>query len=129
GSIRLGAYDALAFSRIRKSLAGGDFDRSANQQRTLRGIQAKVARRASQPGFIEGGVLSVLANTRTRVEPAELFRIAHAVAQVDPKKITNCVLQGGIGNVGGASVVIPYRDQAARFARRARKDATLESCA
>ncbi|MGL5809504.1 MAG: LCP family protein, partial [Nocardioides sp.] len=46
GSIRLGAYDALAFSRIRKSLAGGDFDRSANQQRTLRGIQAKVARRA-----------------------------------------------------------------------------------
>ena len=32
----------MAFSRIRKSLPGGDFDRSANQQRTLRGIHARI---------------------------------------------------------------------------------------
>jgi LCP family protein required for cell wall assembly len=34
GRIHLDGYNAMAFSRIRKGLAGGDFDRSANQQRT-----------------------------------------------------------------------------------------------
>jgi hypothetical protein len=37
-------------------------------------------------------------------------------------------VQGGIGSIGGASVVLPYTDQAARLGDRARKDATLESC-
>ena len=48
-----GRYDALAFSRIRHDLLRGDFDRSANQQRVLRGIQAKIRERAGEPGFIE----------------------------------------------------------------------------
>ena len=128
GKVRLGPYTALAFSRSRKALLRGDFDRSANQQRTMRGIQAKVRARASQPGFLEGGVLSVMKNTQTDVSPSELFRMAHAVAQVNPDLITNCVLQGGIGDVGGASVVIPYTDQAKRLGDRARNDGTLESC-
>ncbi len=46
GRIHLDGYDAMAFSRIRKGLAGGDFDRSANQQRTLRGIHARIRARA-----------------------------------------------------------------------------------
>ena len=44
-SIHLGGWDAMAFSRIRHDLIRGDFDRSANQQRVLRGIQAKVRAR------------------------------------------------------------------------------------
>lgn len=128
GHIRLGAYDAMAFSRIRHNLLGGDFDRSANQQRTLKGIQAKVRARADEPGFLESGVLTVMENMHTDLSPAELFRIAEAMAQVEPSKITNCVLQGGIGNIGGASVVLPDTGMAARLGDRAREDATLESC-
>ena len=44
-----------------RTLPGGDFDRSANQQRVLRGIQAKIHDRADQRGFIERGVLSAMA--------------------------------------------------------------------
>lgn len=128
GEIRLGPYSALVFSRIRHNLLRGDFDRSANQQRTMRGIQAKVAARAKQPGFIEGGVLSVMKNTQTDVPPSELFRIAQAVAMVNPDLITNCVVLGGIGDVNGASVVLPYTDMAKRFGDRARDDGSLESC-
>ena len=51
GRIRLGGYNALAYARIRKNLPGGDFDRSANQQRILRGIQAKIREKAGQPRF------------------------------------------------------------------------------
>jgi len=128
GRIHLGPYDAMVFSRIRHDLLGGDFDRSANQQRVIRGIQAKVRARAHEPGFLEQGVLDVMQYLHTDLPPSELFRLATAVAQVDPAKITSCVLEGGIGEVGGASVVLPYTDQARRLGDRARHDATLESC-
>jgi LCP family protein required for cell wall assembly len=128
GRIRLGGYDAMAFSRIRKGLAGGDFDRSANQQRTLRGIHARIRAQADVPGFIERGVLSVLQHTRTNAGPAELFEIAQAIAQVRPDRITTCVVRGRTGWVGAASVVFPDVAQARRLGREARRDATLRGC-
>ena len=128
GKLHLNGYDAMAFSRIRHNLLRGDFDRSANQQRVLRGIQAKVRAKAPVPGFIEKGVVSVMQHLYTDLPPAELFRLAQAMAHVVPSKITSCVVQGGIGNIGGASVVIPYVDQAQRLGDEARQDATIEQC-
>ncbi|WP_244929364.1 LCP family protein [Nocardioides sp. W7] len=128
GRIRLDGIGAMAFARIRKSLAGGDFDRSANQQRVLRGIHAAIRARADRPGFVERGVASVLQHLHTDLGPAELYRLAQAVAQVEPGKITTCVLPGGIGNVGGASVVIPNVSAARRYGADARRDATIKRC-
>lgn len=128
GRIHLGGYDAMVFSRIRYNLPAGDFDRSANQQRVLRGIQAKVRDRAHVPGFIERGVFSVMQHLHTDLPPSELYRLAQAVAQVDPRKVTTCVVQGSIGNVGGASVVLPYVEQARRYGDAAREDATISRC-
>lgn len=128
GKVHLNGYRAMAFSRIRKTLAGGDFDRSANQQIVLRGIQARIADQASEPGFIERGVLSVMEHTSTDLSPTELYRLAQVVAQVDPRRITTCVVQGAIGNVGGASVVLPYTADARRYGDLARRDATIERC-
>ncbi len=128
GKVRLNGYGAMAFARIRYGLPGGDFDRSANQQRVLRGIQARIAERADQPGFIESGVLTVIKHMHTDLGPGALFRIAQAVAQVDPKKITGCVVTGGFANVGGASVVTPDYAAARSYADQARDDATIERC-
>ena len=128
GRIHLDGYGAMAFSRIRKSLPGGDFDRSANQQRTLRGIQARIAAQAGRPGFVERGVLTVLQHLATDAGPAELFRIAQAVAQVDPRKVTTCVVPGRIGYAGAASVVFPDVARARRWGADARADARLERC-
>ena len=128
GRIHLNGYDAMAFSRIRHNLPRGDFDRSANQQRVLRGIQARVRAQAAVPGFMERGVVSVMQHLYTDLGPAELFRLAQAMAQVEPSKITSCVVQGGIGSIGGASVVLPYTSQARMLGNEARKDATLEHC-
>ncbi|WP_109508331.1 LCP family protein [Nocardioides speluncae] len=128
GKIKLDGRGAHAFSRIRKSLPGGDFDRSANQQRTLRGIQARIRGNAHRPGFIEGGVLSVMRNLHTNLTPARLYELAQAVAQVDPRKLTTCVIPGGTGYVGAASVVFPSRSTARRYGSDARRDATLRRC-
>ena len=128
GRIHLGGYDAMAFSRIRKSLPGGDFDRSANQQRTLRGIHARIRAQADSPGFIERGVMTVLRNLSTNLGPAELYELAQAVAQVDPGRITTCVIGGRIGATAGQSVVFPNVAQAKRLGHAARGDATLKGC-
>ena len=128
GHLHLGPWDALAFSRSRHDLLRGDFDRSANQQRVLKGIQASIRDHAGQPGWIEDHVLTAMQNMNTNASPSEIYRLARAVAAVQPSKITQCVLQGGIGDIGGASVVLPYVDQAQRLGDLARTDATLESC-
>jgi polyisoprenyl-teichoic acid--peptidoglycan teichoic acid transferase len=47
---------------------------------------------------------------------------------VDPRKITTCVVQGGIADINGASVVLPYVDDARRYGRDARRDATIDRC-
>jgi LCP family protein required for cell wall assembly len=128
GHIKLNGYNAMAFARIRKSLAGGDFDRSANQQRVLRGIQARIATKADEPGFMERGVMTVMRNMDTNLGPAELFELAQVVAQVDPRKIRTCVVRGSYGNVGGASIIFPNVGQARRYGDAARSDATLGPC-
>jgi len=129
GRIRLNGYGAMAFARIRKTLPGGDFDRSANQQIVLRGIQERVAARSGEAGFLASGVLTVLKHLDVSgVGPGELFQLAHAVAQVDPGKISGCVVQGSIATINGASVVRPYTDQARRYGNDARDDATIGRC-
>lgn len=128
GRIRLGGYDAMAFSRIRYDLPGGDFDRSANQQRTLRGIHARIRSQADRPGFIERGVMTVMKHLSTDLGPAELYELAQAVAQVEPGRITTCVIRGRIGTADGQSVVFPDVAQARRLGGAARQDATLRGC-
>jgi LCP family protein required for cell wall assembly len=130
GQNKLNGIQTLVFSRTRKAFPGGDFDRSANQQRTLVGILNQVRRNADKPGFMERGVMAVLNNLDTpNVGPVELYRLAQAAARVNPNKFRTCVVRGGTGFVGSASVVFADIGQARSIANRARNDATLEgSC-
>lgn len=128
GKQHLNGLGALAFSRVRKALPRGDFDRSANQQETLRAIQARVAQRADEPGLLDAGTLAVMEHMDAQVPPKELFKLARAVAAVRSDRITHCVVNGSIGNIGGASVVLPFTDQARRYGADARKDAVISHC-
>ena len=107
---------------------GGDFDRSANQQRVLRGIQAKVRDRAEQPRLHRErrAQRDGEHGDRRLARRAVPARAGHRAG--GPAKITTCVVLGGIGNVGGASVVLPYVDQARSYGDEAREDATIERC-
>ena len=129
GRIHLSGYDAMAYSRIRHTLPRGDFDRSAHQEIVLKAIQAKVHAKAGNPGFIERGVFDAMGHMYTDLPPGELFRLAQVMAQVDPRKVRSCVVQGGIGtSSGGASIVLPFVDQARDMGNQIRHDATLSHC-
>jgi polyisoprenyl-teichoic acid--peptidoglycan teichoic acid transferase len=123
-----GTY-ALDFGRMRHFLPRGDFDRSAHQGELIKAIARKVDANQDKPGFIEKGLLAVVRELHTDLSPAELFRLAEAVTQIKPNRIKDCVLQGSIGNVGGASIVFPDLAMARRLGNATRKDARLEgSC-
>jgi LCP family protein required for cell wall assembly len=126
GKNKLNGFQALIFTRIRKSFPRGDFDRSANQQDMLRGILGQVRSHQDRPGFMERGVLSVVRHMNTNLRPSELYRLAQAGTQVDPRKVRGCVITGGIGYAGAASVVFPNVAQARRIGNDARRDGTLD---
>jgi LCP family protein required for cell wall assembly len=130
GKNSLNGIQALVFSRTRKAFPGGDFDRSANQQRTLVGILNQVRRNSDKAGYMERAVMAALNNLDTpNVGPVELYRLAQAASRVNPNKFRTCVVRGGTGYVGAASVVFADIGQARSIANRARRDATLEgSC-
>ncbi|HEX4977832.1 MAG TPA: LCP family protein [Nocardioides sp.] len=126
GKNELNGLQALIFTRVRKYLPRGDFDRSANQQDMLRAILAQVRSRQDRPGFMERAVLAAVQNMNTGVRPAELYRLAQAATQVDPRRVRGCVISGGIGYAGAASVVFPDLAQARRIVADVRRDATLD---
>ncbi len=125
GENKLNGIQAMVFSRLRKPFPRGDFDRSANQQRTLRGILNQVRRNADNPGFMERAVLSVVKNMDTNLPPSEVYRLAQAATQISPQKFRGCVITGSTGYVGAASVVFANIGQARSIAARTRNDATL----
>lgn len=128
GRLHLTGYQAMAYSRIRHALLRGDFDRSAHQQAVVKAIQRKVSRNQDRPGFLARGVVSAMRNLHTDLSPVQLFRLAHVLADVDPAKVTSCVVQGSIGDVAGQSVVLPFVAQARQMGEDAKKDAVISRC-
>jgi len=126
GVNELTGSEALFFSRARHFLPRGDFDRSANQQETLRGILRQVRARQDEPGFMERSVSVAMQNLHTNLSPVELYRLAQALTVVDPTRFRGCVLNGSFGTIGGASIIFPDRAQARRLGDDARNDARLD---
>ncbi|HEX2175118.1 MAG TPA: LCP family protein [Nocardioidaceae bacterium] len=117
---------ALGFSRIRYGLPGGDFDRSRNQGRVLKAGLQRAREVADNPGRFERMVAAAVARMDTNLSPAEMYRVGRAVLTIRPNRVRNCVIPGGTGSAGGASVVFLNRDALSRVMRDVRRDATLD---
>ncbi len=118
--------EALVFVRERHTLPNGDFDRSMNQGQFLVDGLRQVAAVADTPGGLEKALWTFARHTDIDVGPVELYRLAQAVVRIDPARVDNCVISGGTGYAGGASVVVPDLAQAHAYAKDAGRDATLE---
>lgn len=126
GENRLNGFSALFFSRARHFLPQGDFDRSANQQETLRGVLRQIRAHQDDPGFMERATFSAMENLYTNLSPAEIYRLGQAATRIDPKHFEGCVVQGSYGTVDGASIVFPDTAQAARLGADAKNDAQFD---
>lgn len=115
---------ATGFARSRNVL-GDDFTRAANHQRLLEAILAKLRQHEDDEGFIEAGALAAVQHLDTNLSPAELYRFAQAVTQVELRRVAACVVPGSPGVVGEQSVVFIDEEQARRWAAEADDGAAL----
>jgi LCP family protein required for cell wall assembly len=106
GKQRLTGAQALEFSRTRKSLSQGDFDRSMNQGRVLLAAFAQFrAEFRRDPTALFQWIAVGMRNVATDVPLNELLTLAFTSSGIGPKRATNLVAVGSIGSAGGASVV------------------------
>ena len=98
--------DALAFSRDRHDVPGGDFGRSMNQGRllvaALRQLQIDVAR---NPGALLAWVAAGAKVLHTDLGVSEMAELLLSMTSLDPGRVENRVVSGTGAMVGGLSVV------------------------
>lgn len=99
----LDGADALAFSRVRKTIAGGDFTRQFHGGLVLLGALGVVQAGGplSLPGLIEASEPWM----STDLTAEELLTFSLAALETDVMEIRNMVLPGRAGSAGGGSVV------------------------
>lgn len=114
GTQSLSGAVALAFSRARKTIPGGDFTRQEHGGLVLLGILAAARLRgaAAIPGFLSGSQEWLY----TDLNPEQLLTLSMAALDVDPQQVKNVVAPGKVGTANGASVVRLTPDAAKLFA-------------
>jgi len=126
GTNHFDGAEALDFAATRRSLAN-DFERAANHQALLLGFLRRIHEREDEQGFMEEVALSALGGLETDLPPTDLYRLAQAVTQVDPAKVTGCIVTGDDFTTElGADVITPDVPLAHRLGEDAKRDATLK---
>jgi len=106
GRQKLSGPRALAFSRARKSVPGGDFTRSEHQGQVLVGGLATFQEQLKRdPTTLMRWLAAARREVRLDLPFTEQLRLALVAARIPPSGIRNVVLPGGAGNAGGASIV------------------------
>ncbi|HEX6399835.1 MAG TPA: LCP family protein, partial [Actinomycetota bacterium] len=107
GEQTLTGAEALEFSRTRKSLPRGDFDRSMNQGRIMLAALAQFRSRfEDDPTSLFTWLAAGLRNVETDVPLQELMTLAFTASEIPQKRVTNLIAPGSVGSAGGTSVVM-----------------------
>lgn len=105
----INAAQALALSRTRKTIPGGDFTRQRHGGLIIMAAQAMM--RAAGPSILPELIAGARPHLSSNLGPAELLIAAAAITRVAPDATINTVAPGGVGTAGSASVVF-LRDSA-----------------
>jgi polyisoprenyl-teichoic acid--peptidoglycan teichoic acid transferase len=98
--------EALEYSRTRKPLSHGDFDRSMNQGRILLAAFSQFrAEFRKDPAALFRWIAAGLRNVSTDLPLDELLTLAFTSRTIRPARLTNLVAVGNVGSAGSASVV------------------------
>lgn len=127
GKIRKGRHtlsgrEALAWARERKSLPGGDLDRSRNQGLLL--AAAALQARLEGPARLPEALTVIDKHAASDLSAEEMLLFSAAFYRVQPAKVGHAVAKGPTGMVAGQSVV--RLDDASRAAFRDFRDGRIE---
>ncbi len=96
---------ALAYSRARKTLPKGDFDRSANQQKVILASFARLRESTDNIQALVNWTKIIRTNTVTNMKVGDLMYYAQIARAIDPTTLKTQVVQGVPENVGGSEVI------------------------
>ena len=106
GRTTLTGAETLEYTRTRKSLSHGDFDRSMNQGRVLLAAFSQFRSEFRRdPAALLQWIAVGMRNVTTDVPLEELLTLGFTSWEIRPARLTNLVAVGSIGTAGGASVV------------------------
>jgi polyisoprenyl-teichoic acid--peptidoglycan teichoic acid transferase len=106
GRATLTGAEALEYTRTRKSLSHGDFDRSMNQGRVLEAAFGQFrAEYRRDPTALFRWIAVGMRNVTTDVPLQELLTLAFTSGKLRPARVTNLVAVGSVGSAGGMSIV------------------------
>jgi LCP family protein required for cell wall assembly len=118
GKRTLNGRQALAYARARKTLPGGDFDRSRHQGQILIGGLGTFQRQvAKDPARVMTWLAVMRDEVRTDLPFPELLRLTLLATKVPPAGMKNLAVPSVAGSAGGASVVHLQPGAYALFAR------------
>ena len=120
GTQKLGGAKALAFSRARKTVPGGDFTRTKHQGQLLRAAHRQIRQRQSDLPTLTRLVGAFARNTQTDIPPRQLFRLASLAVNIKPRNVKQVALSGPTGFAGAQSVVFLRTGSAFSDIRRGR---------
>lgn len=116
GPKHMNGNEALAISRARHGVPGGDLGRSSNQGLVLKAGLAQFRAQTGDPI----GLLKYLHNFRglvaTDVPADQLLNLAMLARRLDPNALDNVVMPASLGQVGSQSVVFASPNAPALFA-------------
>jgi LCP family protein required for cell wall assembly len=106
GPARLSGRHALAFSRDRHDVPGGDFGRSLNQGRVmLAALQQLRDRFRRDPAALIPWAIAGATYLKTDLDLHEMVDLLVEVTSITPNRIRNKVVSGSGGTVHGQSIV------------------------
>ena len=106
GIQRLDGEKALAFARNRHGLPSGDFGRSENQGLLLVSALHQMKKEFNKdPNSMLTWVASFMRRATTALSLDEVVDLAFTGTAINPERVVNVVVTGGVGMVGTMSVV------------------------
>lgn len=124
GLHNLSGREVLAFTRDRKSVAQGDFSRSANHGVVVLSALRKMRTEVADMDGVGSWARVLWEHVRVNAELDDVARLGATARRLDPDRLTNAVAPGEVGMAGSQSVVYLTPD-AERLFEDLRDDATV----
>ena len=113
GRQTLDGKQALAYSRARKSVAGGDFGRSANQGLVV--LAAAAMARLAGPAALPPILTRAAPSLQTDLSAEQVLTFAASLYVTDPRRVGNRVAKGGFDTTSGGASIVRLDGQARRY--------------
>lgn len=105
GPQELDGWQALTYTRDRKSRSNGDFGRAESHARFLQALHRQIRAEGPDAARLVELVSTLRRHTATSIPADRLFRLAGLAVDIDPANVTRVNVPGRVGTAGAASVV------------------------